>query len=229
MKFTYDYARPALAVDIVVFGYQAGELFLLLIERGVEPFKGEWALPGGFVKLDETLEQAALRELSEETGVKNVYLDQLYTFGAVDRDPRGRVISVSYFALVKASRHHLRATTDAAGTKWFSISKIPSLAFDHKKIVKLALGRLQRKILYEPIGFKLLPTNFTLTELQSLYEAILGRKLDKRNFRKKILSFGVLRELKKKLENVPHRSPSLFEFDAQKYKKINKSGVDFEI
>ncbi len=229
MKCSYDFERPAIAVDTVVFGYQNAELYLLLIERGIEPYKGMWVLPGGFVRIDESLEAAALRELTEESGVENIYLEQLYSFGSLNRDPRERVISVAYFALVKAQNFRLQASTDAKDSKWFSVKKLPRLAFDHRQIVQVAKQRLQNKMLYEPLGFELLPENFTLTELQTLYEAIAERKLDKRNFRKKILSFGVLRESGKKLKNVAHRAPSLYQFDAQAFKKLQKNGVQFEI
>jgi 8-oxo-dGTP diphosphatase len=229
MKHSYEFPRPAVAADVVVFGYQDSELSLLLIERGLEPFKGMWALPGGFVRVEETLEEAAMRELAEEAGVKDVYLEQLYTFSSLQRDPRERVISVSYFALVKPSHYELAASTDATNAKWFPVAELPDLAFDHSEIVETALKRLQGKVRYEPLGFELLPASFTLTQLQSLYEAILRRSLDKRNFRKKILSLGILRELNKKIENVPHRSPSLYKFDSSAYRKMKKAGIQLEI
>src|SRR5438876_559217 len=192
MPYTYKYPRPALTVDCVVFGYDEGELKVLLIQRGLEPFKGRWALPGGFVRVDETLDKAARRELDEETGLKDVFLEQLYTFGAVDRDPRERVVSVAYYALVKLSDHRAKAATDAASAEWFPISKVPKLAFDHADILATALTRLKGKVRYQPIGFELLPPKFTLSQLQHLYEAVLGSELDKRTFRKNVLSFGLL-------------------------------------
>src|SRR6516225_2943129 len=146
MSYTYQYARAALTVDCVVFGFDEGELKVLLIERGLEPFKGRWALPGGFVRVDETLDEAARRELVEETGLKNVFLEQLYTFGAVERDPRERVVSIAYYALVKLSNHRAKAATDAANAEWFSISNVPKLAFDHADILGTALTRLQGKV-----------------------------------------------------------------------------------
>ncbi|MES2966079.1 MAG: NUDIX domain-containing protein [Bdellovibrionota bacterium] len=233
MSFNYEFARPALAVDIVVFGYRgpdAGEgLSLLLVKRGIEPFKDRWALPGGFVQMNETLEEAATRELREEAGLKNVFLEQLYSFGNLDRDPRERVVSVSYFALVQPSKFELKATTDTIDAKWFPLEKLPKLAFDHAEIIKVAIQRLRNKIRYEPIGFELLPRKFTLTQFQSLYETILDQKLDKRNFRKKILSYGILKELDDKLENVPYRAPSLYSFDETKYRALVKSGYKYEI
>jgi 8-oxo-dGTP diphosphatase len=227
--FRYDYPRPAVTVDTVVFGYQEGELSLLLIERGLSPYKGAWALPGGFVHLDETLDAAAKRELAEEAGVHDVYLEQLYTFGRVDRDPRERVLSVAYFALVKPAQHALKATTDATNAKWFPVSHLPKVAFDHAEIIDVAVRRLRMKVRYEPIGFELLPLHFTLTQLQTMYETILGHELDRRNFRKKFQALEVLHKTKVKLENVPHRSPALFKFDPVAYRRMLKSGIQFEI
>jgi 8-oxo-dGTP diphosphatase len=229
MPHTYQYSRAALTVDCVVFGLDDGELKLLLIERALEPFKGKWALPGGFVRVDETLDEAARRELSEEAGLTDVFLEQLYTFGAVNRDPRERVVSVAYYALVKLAEHETKAATDAADARWYPISKIPKLAFDHASIVTTAMARLKSKVRYEPIGFELLPPKFTLSQLQHLYEAILGVELDKRNFRKKVLSFGILIPLKETLMTGRHRPAQLFRFDADKYEKLKKRGFNFEI
>src|SRR5581483_7883108 len=185
MPHTYRYPRAALTVDCVVFGYDEGELKILLIERGLEPFKGRWALPVGFVRVDEALDDDARRELAEEPGLKNVFLEQLYTFGAVHRGPREGVVSVAYYALVKLSDHRAKAATDAANAEWFPVSKAPKLAFDRADILAVALARLKGKVRYEPIGFELLPPKFTLSQLQHLYEAALETQLDKRNFRKK--------------------------------------------
>src|SRR5436190_8594109 len=150
MAYTYKYSRPALTVDCVVFGFDDGELKVLLIQRGLIPFKGRWALPGGFVRVEETLDEAARRELIEETGLTNVFLEQLYTFGAVDRDPRERVVSVAYFALVKHAEHPAAGATDASDARWFPIGKFPRLAFDHADILMTALARLRAKVRYEP-------------------------------------------------------------------------------
>jgi len=229
MSFTYQYPRAALTVDCVVFGFDEGDLKVLLIERGLEPFKGRWALPGGFVRVDETLDEAARRELQEEAGLKNIFLEQLYSFGTVDRDPRERVVSVAYYALVKLSEHEARAATDAADAEWFPVSKAPKLAFDHADILKTAVERLKGKVQYQPIGFELLPPKFTLSQLQHLYEAVLGTELDKRNFRKKVLSFGLLLPLKETQLLGPHRPAQLFRFDADKYEKLKKRGFNFEI
>lgn len=227
--FTYKYPRAALTVDCVVFGFDDGELKVLLIQRGLEPFKGKWALPGGFVQTDETLDAAARRELAEETGLENVFLEQLYTFGALDRDPRERVVSVAYYALVKLSDHQARAATDAANAEWFPISKLPKLAFDHGEILAAAMARLQGKVRYQPIGFELLPPKFTLSELQHLYEAILETEFDKRNFRKKVLGFGLLLALDETREGGRHRPAQLFRFDGEKYEKLKKHGFNFEL
>jgi 8-oxo-dGTP diphosphatase len=229
MRYTYEYPRAALTVDCVVFGFDVSELKVLLIQRALEPFKGRWALPGGFVRLDETLDNAARRELSEEAGLHEVFLEQLYTFGALFRDPRERVVSVAHYALVKLSDHDARAATDAADAEWFPISRLPKLAFDHIKIVEAALNRLRSKVRYEPIGFELLPPKFSLSELQHLYEAILETNLDKRNFRKKVLNFGLLVPLKETQMNGRHRPAQLFRFDAGKYEKLKTRGFNFEL
>lgn len=229
MAFTYEHARPAVTVDCAVFGFDESDLKVLLVKRDLEPFRGTWALPGGFVKMDENLEEAARRELKEETGIERLYLEQLYTFGDPDRDPRGRVISVAYCALVKLSDHLLAAATDASDAAWFAVNDIPSLAFDHDSIVDVALKRLKGKVRYQPIGFELLPTKFTLSELQHLYEAILESPLDKRNFRKKILGTGLLIELDEIEQEVAHRAARLYRFDDRKYRQLVRRGFNFEV
>jgi 8-oxo-dGTP diphosphatase len=229
MPFSYQYPRAALTVDCVVFGFDEGELKVLLIERALAPFKGRSALPGGFVRVDEALEEAARRELAEETGLENVFLEQLYTFGAVDRDPRERVVSVAYYALVKLSGHRAKAATDAANAEWFPVSKAPKLAFDHADILATALARLKSKVRYQPVGFELLPPKFTLSQLQHLYEAVLGTDLDKRNFRKKVLSFGLLAPLREAQMAGRHRPAQLFRFDTERYEKLKKRGILFEL
>jgi len=229
MSHTYEYPRPALTVDCVVFGFDEGDLKVLLIERGLQPFKGRWALPGGFVRVDETLDAAARRELQEEAGLKNVFLEQLYTFGAVDRDPRERIVSVAYYALVKLSEHDAKAATDAANARWCPVSKVPKLAFDHADILESAVERLKGKVRYQPIGFELLPPRFTLSQLQHLYEAVLRASLDKRNFRKKVMSFGLLVPLKETQMLGRHRPAQLFRFDTAKYEKLKKRGFNFDL
>ena len=229
MPHTYQYPRAALTVDCVVFGFDESELKVLLIERALEPFKGKWALPGGFVRVDEPLDEAARRELEEEAGLKQVFLEQLYTFGNVERDPRKRVVSVAYYALVKLSAHETKAATDAADARWFPVSKVPKLAFDHAEILATALARLKAKVRYQPIGFELLPPKFTLSQLQHLYEAVLGVGLDKRNFRKKVLSFGLLVPLNETQMVGRHRPAQLFCFDADKYERLKRKGMLFEL
>jgi 8-oxo-dGTP diphosphatase len=229
MPFTYPYPRPALTVDCVVFGFDEGELKVALIQRALDPFKGKWALPGGFVHIDETLDDAARRELAEETGLKDVYLEQLYSFGDLRRDPRERIVSVAYYALVALGKHTLHASTDAASAAWFCVADLPSLAFDHDRILSVAVQRLKGKLRYQPIGFELLPEKFTLSQLQHLYEAILERDLDKRNFRKKILGMDLLVETDEIEQDVAHRAARLYRFDEPKYKRLVKKGFNFEL
>ena len=229
MPHTYRYPRAALTVDCVVFGYDEGELKILLIERGLEPFKGRWALPVGFVRVDEALDDDARRELAEEPGLKNVFLEQLYTFGAVHRGPREGVVSVAYYALVKLSDHRAKAATDAANAEWFPVSKAPKLAFDRADILAVALARLKGKVRYEPIGFELLPPKFTLSQLQHLYEAALETQLDKRNFRKKVLAFDFLIPLNQTQMLGRHRPAQLFRFDPENYNKLKSRGFNFEL
>jgi 8-oxo-dGTP diphosphatase len=232
MAVTYEYPRPGLAVDAAVFGFDDQDLKILLIQRAIEPFKGKWALPGGFVRMEESLEDAVRRELGEETGLAEVFLEQLYTFGRVNRDPRGRIVSVAYFALVKLADHQVRAATDARNAAWFALSDVPPLAFDHAEILEVAHRRLQAKVRYQPIGFELLPRAFTLSQLQHLYETILERPLDKRNFRKKILSLGggeLLKETGELEQDVSHRAARLFSFNQKKYQALERRGFLFEI
>ena len=180
-------ARAEVTVDVVVFTLHGGVLHVLLVRRGIEPYRGEWAVPGGFILADETLEEAALRELREETALDDVFLEQLYTFGDPGRDPRGRVVSVAYYALVAVERLVPAAGSDAAEARWWPVAALPErLAFDHARIVEAAVQRLRGKMEYTAVGFELLPRKFTLADLQTVYEAILGQPLDKRNFRRKI-------------------------------------------
>lgn len=229
MAFAYDHPRPALTVDCVVFGLDDDGLQALLIQRGIEPFAGRWALPGGFVRLDETLEAAALRELAEETGLTRVFLEQLFTFGDPGRDPRERVVTVAYYALVRLDDHRVQAATDARNAAWFAVDDLPRLAFDHDAILDAALRRLQGKLRYQPIGFELLPPKFSLTRLQRMYEIILERPLDKRNFRKKVLSLGILEELDEVEQDVAHRAARLYRFDERTYRQKVKDGFNFEL
>ena len=229
MPHTYDYPRPALTVDCVVFGLDDEDLKVLLIERRAEPFAGCWALPGGFVEVSETLDAAARRELAEETGLTNVYLEQLYTFGEVDRDPRERVVSVAHYALVNIRDHTVSAATDARQARWFRVLNPPPLAFDHTDILALAHRRLQGKVRYQPIGFELLPEKFTLSQLQHLYETILQRPLDKRNFRRRVQAMGVLTDTGQMQRDVAHRAARLYRFNESAYRRLVRQGYLFEL
>jgi 8-oxo-dGTP diphosphatase len=215
-----SFPRPSVAVDVVAFTPRKGQLCVLLIERGVWPFAGFWALPGGFVRMDEDLDAAARRELFEETSVDAHYLEQLYTFGGVARDPRTRVITVSYYALLPGPESGLpqsapgepKAGTDAAKAQWFPVDELPPLAFDHAEILQYALTRLRAKLGYTSVAYALLSEEFTLTELQSVYELILGRVLDKRNFRKKMLAADVLAATPRQKRDGAHRPAQLYRF-----------------
>ena len=229
MPHTYEYPRAALTVDCVVFGLDDEDLKVLLIQRALPPFEGQWALPGGFVRVDETLDDAARRELEEETGLTRIFLEQLYTFGGVERDPRERVVSIAYYALVTLSDHKVHAATDARDAAWFSVHDMPSLAFDHTDIAQIALERLRGKLRYQPIGFELLPKKFTLSQLQHLYELVLERELDKRNFRKRVLAMDLLIETDEVQQDVAHRAARLYRFDERKYRRLAKAGFNFEL
>jgi len=228
-KFLYDYPRPALTVDCVVFGLDEGALKVLLVRRESEPFAGRWAIPGGFVNMDETVERAALRELAEETSLENVFLEQLYTFSRVDRDPRERVVSVAHYALVRLSDHRVKAATDAREASWFLADEVRGLAFDHDEILRVALERLRSKLTYKPIGFELLPSKFTLSDLQQLYETVLGKPLDKRNFRRKLLETNVLIALDERELGVAHRAAQLYRFDKRRYRELEREGRSLEL
>ncbi|WP_129020901.1 NUDIX hydrolase [Edaphocola flava] len=218
------------AVDAIVFGYSNNQLMVLLIRRKYGEQKGQWALPGGFVKDDEGLDTAVVRELQEEAGISVSFLEQLYTFGdQVDRDPRFRVISVAYFALVNPSRLVLKADTDADDAQWFPVQELPVLAFDHADIIRMAVARLQSKLKYQPIGFDLLPEQFLFSDLEQLYATILNQDIDRRNFRKKILSLGVVEETTQKVQQQSGRPAMLFRFNKRKYQKLQKEGISFEI
>ncbi len=229
MNYTYRHARPAVTADCVVFGLDEEDLKVLLVQRGQEPFQGHWALPGGFAVVGEALEDTARRELAEETGLKDVFLEQLYTFSDPQRDPREHVVTVAYYALVNLSDHPVQAATDARSAAWFCIDDIPKLAFDHDRILQTAYERLRGKITYQPIGFELLPEKFPLRMLQGVYEKILDRPLDKRNFRKKILSMEILEELDEIETDVGHRAARLYRFNKRVYDDKVKQGFIFEL
>lgn len=219
-----------IAVDAIVFGYTDNKLNVLLIKQKFGALKNQWALVGGFVKNKETLNDAVNRELKEEAGIKVNYLEQLYTFGDnINRDPRFRVISVAYFALVNSTKLVLTADTDAEDAKWFSINELPNLAFDHLTILQTALKRLQSKLTYQPIGFDLLSKEFLFSELENLYCTILEKEIDRRNFRKKILSFGIVEETEKFGSKIKGRPAKLYRFNKQKYNQLIKEGLLFDI
>ncbi len=219
-----------LAVDAIVFGYDQGELYCVLIKQKFGAYKNMWSIPGGFVLDNESLSEAVKRELKEETSLEVDYLEQLYTFGDdVNRDSRFRVVSVAYFSLVNSESLKVAADTDAEEAKWFKVKELPELAFDHAKIINVALARLKEKIQYQPIGFNLLKKEFPFSDLENVYKAIIEQDIDRRNFRKKILSFGILDETDKFSDKKGGRPAKLFKFNANKYKALEKSGFHFEI
>ena len=223
-KFSYKYPHPSVTTDCVIFGFDGSRLKVLLVERGVEPFKGKWALPGGFLRMDESAEQGALRELQEETGLKTAYIKQFHTFTDPDRDPRERVITIAYYALVRLQ--DVVAGDDAARAEWFALDEVPSLAFDHDRILRTALQEIRRQIHFEPVGFELLPSEFTIKELQLLYEAILDVKFDRRNFYKKMQHLELLTQVKTSAQE--RRQPFLFRFNAAKYSELKQKGFRLE-
>ncbi len=229
----YSHPRPAVTVDCVVLGVdlEEGDLKVLLIERGTEPFRGSWALPGGHVLEGEDLEPAARRELREEAGLEEVFLEQLYTLGNPGRDPRGHYVTVCYYALVNLQDFSVRAAadSDARDAAWFAVTDLPDLAFDHHRILELALERLKGKVRYQPIGFELLPPTFTLSQLQQLYEILLERKIDKRNFRKRALKLGILTDTREFQKDVAHRAARLYRFDRARYLEMEEDGFNFQL
>jgi 8-oxo-dGTP diphosphatase len=220
MAYTYEYPHPAVTTDIVIFTIRQDELKVLLIKRALPPHRNMWALPGGFVKLEESLEAGARRELEEETGVRDVYLEQLYTFGEPDRDPRERVITVAYYALVPSDEFDIQAGSDAEGVSWFGMQELPELAFDHAAILAMAHKRLTAKLGYSTIAFQFMPRNFTLSELQHVHEVILREPVDKRNFRKRILSLDLIEQTGKEKRDGAHRPAAL-------YRVRNRKRIDF--
>lgn len=216
----------SVTVDVVIFTVRDRILHVLLVRRAIPPFEGQYAIPGGFVHENESLEEAAVRELQEETGVRDVFLEQLYSFGDADRDPRGRVITVAYYALIASGQRSLSAGTDAAEARWFSMAELPELAFDHRRILDYALERLRNKLEYTTVGFQLLPEKFTLSELQLVYEAILGRRLDKRNFRRKIALLRILKPLRE-WRRTGRKPAQLYRFAAARFEKLKDKGILF--
>ena len=225
-KYCYKYPHPAVTADCVIFGFDGLNIKVLLIQRGIEPFKGRWAFPGGFMQMDETIEECARRELQEETGLVVNTVEQFHIFSDVHRDPRERVLTVAHYALVRLA--NVEGGDDAARAQWFAQDEIPSLAFDHDRILRMALSTLKERICFEPIGFELLPEVFTMTELQNLYEAILGVKFDRRNFYNKMLKLGILAEAESRPEGASRRIPSKYRFNAMKYAELKHKGFRLE-
>jgi 8-oxo-dGTP diphosphatase len=222
----HEFEKPSLTVDCVVFGYDLKELKILLVNRKKAPYKDSWALPGGFLNVEESFEQCVERVLATKTGIVNLFVEQLYTFGRVNRDERGRVISVAYFALVNPHNYQLINGLANNEIQWFSYTELPqNLAFDHVDIIKLAHERLQNKVRYQPVGFNLLDKTFTLPELQRLYETILDKKIDRRNFRKKMLELGIIKTTGERREGTPNRQPDIYEFDKVRYDELLRDGL----
>ncbi len=221
-----DHDRILMAIDCIIFGFDGKHLKGLFIKRAFEPQKDKWSLMGGFVKKQESVDEAAARILNELTGLSDIYMEQLFCFGEVSRDPGSRVISIAYFALIKIDDYpeSLMVTHQA---QWFELNMVPDLIFDHKKMVQLALERLKQKVANHPIGFALLPDKFTLPQLQCLYEAVYETPLDKRNFTRKILSLGIINKLKEKEKASSKKGAFYFTFDKAKYKKLESEGVHF--
>lgn len=225
-NFVYKYPHPAVTTDCVIFGFDGQQLKVLLVKRGIEPYKGHWAFPGGFLKMDETADEGALRELKEETGLETAYIEQLGAFSDVKRDPRERVITIAFYALVNITE--VKGGDDAADARWFRIDDMPLLAFDHDHILRVAQKRLKEQIHFNPIGFELLPEVFTMPQLQALYEAILEVKFDRRNFSRKLLTLGLLDMADPDQERNGTRTPVLYRFNAEKYQEMKQRGFRLE-
>ncbi len=225
-KYCYRYPHPSVTTDCVIFGFDGERLNVLLIKRGGEPYEGCWAFPGGFLNIDESAEVGALRELQEETSLTGAYVEQFHTYSDPDRDPRERVITIAYYALVKISE--VKGGDDAKEARWFPIDVIPHLAFDHDVILRDALTCLRERIHFHPIGYELLPDKFTLKQLQSLYEAVLGINFDRRNFAKKMLHLDILTQLDEKVWPTPKREANLYKFNLDKYNELKRRGFRLE-
>lgn len=225
-KYCYKYPHPAVTTDCVIFGFDGNDIKVLLIERGIEPFKGKWAFPGGFLNMDETAGEGALRELKEETGLENAYIEQFNTYSDPGRDPRERVITIAHYALVRIQE--VKGGDDAAKAQWFPIDEVPQLAFDHDKILRDAMRKLRERIHFEPIGFELLPEKFTMRDLQILYESILGVKFDRRNFAKKMMHYELLNQLDETVRPTAKRDALLYSFNKENYELFKKKGFQLE-
>ncbi len=226
LKYHYKYPHPAVTTDCVIFGFDGSDINVLLIKRGLDPFKGCWALPGGFLRMDESASECAKRELKEETGLDTAFMRQLHTFSTPGRDPRERVISIAYYALVRLSE--VCGGDDASDAQWFALSDIPNLAFDHNDILTMAIDRLRRSIHFEPIGFELLPQSFTIKQLQTLYESILGVKFDRRNFYKKMIHLGLLTQVEQPPKPYSRKVAYLFQFNHDRYNELKNNGFKLE-
>ncbi|HNX54492.1 MAG TPA: NUDIX domain-containing protein [Prolixibacteraceae bacterium] len=230
MSYYSEHEKFHVAVDSIIFGYDEGgrELKLLLLKRNFEPARGEWSLMGGFLQKDESIEDAAKRILHQLTGLSDVYMEQLYSFGELDRDPGDRIISVAYFALIKINDSDLELVKNHGAT-WIPISSLPQLIFDHNQMVERAMKKLQVRARTQPIGFELLPEKFTIPQLQGLYEAIYNKSLDKRNFRRKLLAMDLLEKLEEKEKESSRKGAWYYRFDAKKYEDLLKRGFNFEL
>ncbi len=226
LKYHYKYPHPSVTTDCVIFGFDGSNLKVLLVQRGIEPYKGRWAFPGGFLRMEESAEEGALRELREETGLQGAYIKQFHTFSDPKRDPRERVITIAYYALVKLQ--DVIGGDDAAQARWFALNEVPSLAFDHDQILRRAEQELRKQIHFEPIGFELLPEKFTMKELQQLYEAILNVKFDRRNFYNKMLHLGILTQLDETVKNSPKKEAFLYRFNPEMYEEMKNKGFRLE-
>ena len=225
-KYCYKYPHPAVTTDCVIFGFDGNDIKVLLIERGIEPYKGKWAFPGGFLNMDVTAAEGALRELKEETGLENAYIEQFNTYSEPDRDPRERVITIAHYALVRIQE--VKGGDDAAKAQWFPIDEVPQLAFDHDKILRDAMRKLRERIHFEPIGFELLPEKFTMKDLQILYESLLDVKKERRNFEKKMMHHELVNQLDETVRPTAKRDALLYSFNKENYELFKKKGFQLE-
>lgn len=226
LKYSYKYPHPSVTTDCVIFGFDGVKLKVLLVERGMAPYKGRWAFPGGFLNMDESAEEGALRELKEETGLEGAYIRQFHTFSAPQRDPRERVITIAYYALVRMQE--VKGGDDASDARWFALDEVPPLAFDHDQILRKAEKTLRQQIHFEPVGFELLPEKFTIKQLQNLYEAILDMRFDRRNFYNKMRRLGMLELTGDTASPSQRREANLFSFNAEKYAELKSKGFQLE-
>lgn len=229
MQANLPHLQSIFTADCVIFGFKENELRVLLIERNEYPFKDWWGLPGFFVENNETIDDAVKRILYEHTGLTNIYMEQLYTFGDLQRHPQGRIITVAYYAMLRLEElDNLKPSTNyVRNAAWHPLKNLPELAFDHRHIINKSIEKIRRKISHSPIAFELLPEKFTLTQLQQLYEAIWDKKLDKRNFRKKMLNYNILKELNEKQKGVSYRAAKLYKFDKRKYARVFQNELSF--